>query len=111
MFGEKEELWNHINLLKYDAQSNSGETSDFYLPCEKRKGKGVYEHEVWDFRSFQTIENCRKGVMMLQVVNKANEESNSLYKILLIDLAESNKPQGENEKNVAKVLTTIDLDC
>lgn len=48
---------------------------------------------------------------MLQVVNKVNEESNSLYKILLLDLAEAKKPLGDNEKNVAKVLTTIDMDC
>lgn len=48
--------------------------------------------------------------MMLQVVNKANEGS-SLYKILLIDLAETKKLSGENEKTIAKVLTTIDLDC
>lgn len=48
---------------------------------------------------------------MLQVINKANEGSNSLYKILLLDLAEAKKPLGDNEKNIAKVLTTIDLDC
>jgi hypothetical protein len=52
---EEEQLYNHINLSKFDPDTNAFDSSDFYLICEKRQGKGANDHEIWDFRSFQTI--------------------------------------------------------
>lgn len=72
----------HFNISKYDPENGSCESNDVYLDCQENKGNGYVE--VWDFRSFQTVDAMKKGVLVVQV--KAPNQKNSHFKFILVDL-------------------------
>ena len=69
------------------------------------------EGDLWDFRAFETIDNLKKGMLMVRVFGRAKTESH--YRIFLLDLIDRRrvKEAGKEERQVVRVLNYIDLDC
>ena len=63
---------------------------------------------MWDFKAFETVDNLRKGIVVVQV--KGEGRTSSHYKFILLDLLEK-KGGKSTQRKIVTVLNSIDLDC
>ena len=59
--------------------------------------------------AFETLENCRKGVLAMKVLNRSGQE-HGLHRVALVDLV-GRKQTEEIQKTPFKILANIELYC